>query len=173
MRTLPTLLLALACTLAACGDDGGGPGPVDSGLPADKAGKDLSAAEEETLCDARLDNLARQNTAAEQRRFQCLLDAMGFTQMSKNTPEECQQVFDMCEEPASGGDGGGGTCMFTFDLSTCEATVAEIEACLTEQNEAVGDGIRALSCDDVGKPPATPTVGPACTQIKTTCPGIA
>ncbi len=169
----PTFLLTLVLTLTACGGDSAG--PVDSGLPAEKTGKDLTVAEQDTLCRAGVDNLERQNSAGEQKEYACVFTGLTFTALAKNTPEECEVVADMCRNGAGedGGDEGGDTCNLNLDLSTCGATIADIEACFTEKNEARGDVIRSASCNDAGKPASDPVVGPACAKIKTTCPGIA
>jgi predicted small lipoprotein YifL len=169
MRSTTTILLALACTLAACGDSAG---PVDSGLPPEKVGKELTADEEEKLCVAAAENLAAQNTDAERKNFACVLLGVGL-----GSPESCEQLAEMCRNGAGedGGEDDGGTqmCMLRFDIDACDAKISDIEACITEQNETLGRAIREASCDDVGKTPSEPVVGPACSKIKTNCPGIA
>ena len=172
--TLLTLASTLACTLAACGGDSGG--PVDSGLPAEKTGKELTPAEEETLCVENAEHLARQNSEAEVKNFACVTAGLIFAAAAGNTPAECEAFAEMCRDGAGeegGEEGGAQMCMFAFDMSTCDATVADIEACLTERNEATGDAIREATCNVAGMMPADPVVGPACSKIQTACPGIA
>ena len=171
MRTFTTHCLALACTLAACGDDG--PGPVDSGLPAEKSGKDLTEAERETFCEAAAENLAAQNTKAEQ----CVLVGLTAAAVIGGTAEDCQLIAKMCrdgKDEQSGGDEP--MCSYDAALPTCDAPIADIEACVTERNEAAGDAIRQASCADLGETPGEtpgdPVVGPACTKIKATCPSV-
>lgn len=171
MRTPISLLVILACTLAsACGN--GGPGDVDSGLPNDKKGSELTDSEATTLCEANADNLAGRNSSSEQKRFACILvsassggdDPVGF----------CKSFVPMCvDAPPEDGDGEPTKCLLPFDTTTCEASIADIEACLSEQNEAIGAGISDLSCDDLDDAPGEPTTGPACTKAKADCPGIA
>lgn len=170
MRTPITLLVTLACTLAtACGDSG--PGDVDSGLPADKKVRELSASEQETLCNAAAENLADRNSASEVKRFGCILgSAFGG---GDDPVAFCESFLPMClDAPAQDGEDPG-TCKLTIVVETCDATVADFEACLTEQNETTAAGIRDASCDDLGKDPVTPVAGPACAKIKTSCPGTA
>jgi len=170
MRRPTTILLILACTLAACGGDDAG--PVDSGLPPEKSGKELTADEEEKLCLAAAENLASRNTDAERKNFACVFVGLAF-----GSPESCEQLAEMCRNGAGedGGEAEGGAqmCMLNFDLSACDAPISDIEACITEQNEALSKAIREASCDDAGKTPTDPVVGPACSKIKSTCPGIA
>lgn len=174
MRSLSATLLTLACSLAACGGDDGG--PVESGLPADKTGTDLTTDEAEALCNANAEHIASQNTAAELKNFVCVTFGIGFAMESGNSPDKCEQLAQMCRDGAGeGGSGEGGgdqSCALGFDLATCSASVADIEACLTEKNEAAGDAIRELSCDDVGKPAETPKAGPLCAKIEAVCPDI-
>lgn len=173
--TLHILATTFASILAACG--GGGGGPVDSGLPPEKTVMELTVDEADTLCRANLDNLASQNTAAELKEFACVLQGQIFAMAANNTPAECEKFAQMCRDGAgeegSNEEGGNDMCSLGFEQSTCTATVADVEACMTEKNEAIGDGIRAASCDDVGKEPVTPVTGPSCTKVKTSCPGIA
>jgi hypothetical protein len=169
-----TLACTLACILAACGDGGG---PVDSGLPPEKTVMELTTDEADKLCRANVEHLASQNTAAELKEWSCVLAGQMFAMKASNTPAECEQFAQLCRdgagEEAGNEEGGGDTCSLGFELTTCTATIADVEACMTEKNEAFGDGIRAASCDDVGKEPVTPVTGPSCTKVKSTCPGIA
>ena len=171
MRSPTTILLTLACTLTACGGDG--VGPVDSGVPPEKFGKDLTADEEEKICLASAENLAGQNSVAELKNFSCVLFGLTFAALGDNTPEACESAAQMCRDGAGeAGDDDGGADMCTLDLSACDAPVVDIEACLTERNEAFGKAVREASCDDAGKMPTEATDGPACSKIKATCPGI-
>jgi len=173
MRNSTLLLLSLAATLTACGGD---PAPVDSGLPAEKTGKELTAEEEETLCEANAKNLAAQNTEAELKNFACVVAGLFFAAASDNTAAACEGFAQMCRDGAGeegGDDGGEQMCVLGFNPAACDATIADIEACLTEKNQAIGDAIRDASCDDAGKTPTDPVVGPKCAKIKSTCVGIA
>ena len=173
MRNPTLALLTLACTLAACGDD---PGPVDSGLPAEKTGKELTADEEKTLCEANIKNLAAQNTEAELKNSDCVTDGLFFAAAGENTPASCESFAQMCRDGAgeeAGDEGGEQMCVLGFDPSACDATIVDIEACLTEKNVAAGEAIRDASCDAAGKTPSEPVVGPMCAKIKSTCVGIA
>ncbi len=172
MRSPTPHTLLLACFVAACGGDGGG--PVDSGLPADKTGAELSSDEAETLCNAAAENLASQVTEAEQTNAFCVGIGLAFAAQAGGTAAECEQLAKMCRDnPEENGQQPGDMCTLGFELSTCTATVADLEACLTERNEASAEAIRGISCDDIADEPATPAAGPACTKIKTSCPGAA
>lgn len=173
MRSTTTILLTLACTLAACGDSAG---PVDSGLPPEKIGKELTADEEDKLCLAAAENLSSQNTDAERKNFACVSTGIGFAAAGENTPESCEAFAEMCRNGAGeegGKDDGADMCMLGFDINACDAKIGDIEACITERNEAIGKLIREASCDAVGQMPGEPVVGPACGKLKSTCPGIA
>jgi len=173
MRNSTLGLLTLAATLTSCGGD---PDPVDSGLPAEKTGKELTADDEKTLCEAAVKNLAAQNTEAELKNFACVVQGLFFAVAGDNTPAACESFAQMCRDGAGeegGEQGGEQMCVLGFDPSACDATITDIEACLTEKNAATGDAIRDASCDAAGKTPAEPVVGPMCAKIKSTCVGIA
>ena len=85
----------------------------------------------------------------------------------------CETFYDMCMKMEFKPTDSGAACMLGFELSTCEATVGVIEDCFTEQNDATAAALKAISCDDLGKEPADPVTGPACTTAKASCPGIA
>ncbi len=169
MRT-PTLLFTLACTLAACGDSSGG--PVDSGLPAERKGSELSDAEATQLCEASADQLAEQIDVADLKNQVCVAAGISAALMGSGMVATCESVYDICMmmdyKPTEGGE-----CTLGFELATCDATVAVIEDCFTEQNDATAATLKAASCDDLDKEPTTPKTGPACTTAKASCPGIA
>lgn len=173
MKKLPHLLLA--CALVACGGDGGGSG-VDSGVSAAKKGNELTPAEETALCEAAVDHYASVVTAADVENFACVTAGATAAAAGDGSVMSCQIVYDMCiamdPEPT---DNPGTGCTLTFELSTCTASVAEIEACLTARNIAAGEAFREASCDDLATP-ADPNPEPAdlpeCSKIATTCPGV-
>lgn len=170
-KTLLTSLLA--CTLVACGGDGGG-GPVESGLPEDKTGDQLTTDEAETLCQAAGDNLASRVSEAQLKNYACVLSGIIFAGQGDGSVESCEKLVQMCNDGAGEDDGGEpAMCSLGFDTTTCTATVADIEACITEKNEALAEAIRSASCDDIKKEPGEPVTGPACTAVKANCPGIA
>jgi hypothetical protein len=169
MRSPITHTFLLVCLAAACGGDD--VGPVDSGLPAEKTGAELTADEADTLCRASAENLAGQASKDEFINAECVIYGIAFAKEASGGAAVCEQFVKMCrdEEQPPPSD----TCTLGFELTTCTAAVGDIEACLTERNEAIGRGIREASCDDIGKEPTQPVAGPACTKVKTSCPGIA
>lgn len=177
MRSTTAILLALVCTLAACGSDG--PGPVDSGVPPEKTGTDLTADETEQLCLANVENRNNQNTLDEKKKFACVVVAVLFADETSFNRDECETIVQMCLKDSKTEDDGDDMCALGFDPATCDATIADIEACLTEQNEAFGAGVRKTSCSNIEKMLADDNGddavvdGPACAKIKATCPGIA
>lgn len=171
MRT-PTLLLTLACSLVACGGDDGG-GPVDSGLPAERKGSELSDAEATQLCEARAEQFGDQLSTEDLKHQACVTAGLVTAGLGGGMVATCETFYDMCMKMEFKPTDSGGACMLGFELSTCEATVSVIEDCLTEQNNATAAALKAISCDDLNKEPVTPVTGPACTTAKATCPGIA
>ena len=168
----PTLLLTLACTLVACGSSSGG--PVDSGLPAERKGSELSDAEATQLCEARAEHLAAQLDTDDLHHQSCVIAGITAASLGGGMVETCQTVYDMCMQMEyKPTDGGDNTCMLGFELTTCDATVSALEDCFTEQNDATATAFKAASCDDLNKEPTTPTTGPACTTAKANCPGVA
>jgi hypothetical protein len=165
----PTLLLILACTLVACGGSDSG-GPVDSGLPAERKGSELSDAEAEQLCEASARHLASQLDNDDIHHFNCVFQAITAASIS-GMVETCEGIYDMCIQMPYTPDDSGGACMLG-DLTMCQATVGDMEACFTERNNATATAFKAASCNDLGKEPTEPTDGPACSKARASCPGI-
>lgn len=165
MRTITTYCLLLACTLAACGGDD--VGPVDSGLPAEKSGKELTEAERQTFCEAAAENLYARNTKAEH----CVIVGLGVAAFTNGDAEDCELIAEMCRE-GDGEEGEQPACSLDAALPTCDAPVADIEACLTERYEAAAKAIREASCADLGKMGTEAVDGPACAKIQSTCPSV-
>ena len=178
MRSPTVILLALACTLAACGSDG--PAPLDSGIPDEKTGAELTADEQEQLCTANVDHLSDQSTVSEKKKFACVAVALLFADASSFNRDECESLVQMClKENSEPENDGEDMCILPFDPANCDAAIADIEACLTEQNEAAGAVIRGTSCSSIEKSLAEDdgdndevVDGPACTKLQTTCPSI-
>lgn len=171
MTTPTRLLLTLACTLLACGGDSG-PGPVDSGLPDERKGSELSDAEAKQLCEARADHAAALISEDDAKHQAC---TFGGLVVAGGSVETCKTFYDMCikmdfeEDPEPAGE-----CMLGFELSTCEATIAEIEACFTEEDDANAAAFKSISCNDAATTgdPNPPQAGPACSTAQAKCPGI-
>lgn len=137
-------------------------GSVDSGLPPDTLGSALTDAEAATLCAARDRHFDELVTTDDLHRYACVLQA--------SFAPDCPAAFDACihmeyvDDPPA-------TCYLTFDLATCDAAVADIEACLTAINIRNSDYFKSVSC--TGGDPGTGTaVPPACSEIAAVCPGI-
>lgn len=171
MHTPKSLLLALACTFLACGGDSG-PDSVDSGLPAERKGSELSDTEADQICKARAEYGATLIDEDEAKRVACVFSGLLF---SEGNAETCQMFVDMCvnEEFEEGEGGEGGECYLDFELSTCDATVSEIEACLTEKDRDAAAAAKSLTCSSAfGGEGMEPQAGPACSAAQVKCPGI-
>lgn len=168
MRT-PTLVFTLACTLLACGGSDSG-GPVDSGLPAERKGSELSDAEARQLCEASAEHLAGQLDNDDYHHFECMFTAIAAAGLGGGSVATCESFYDMCIKMTYTPKETG-PCMLG-DLSGCQATVAELEDCFTERNDATAAAIKAVSCADLDKEPNEPTAGPACSKVQASCPGV-
>ncbi len=167
----PTLILTLACTLVACGGGDNG-GPVDSGLPAERKGSELTDAEAKQLCEASAKQLDAQVDSDDAHHFACVVAGIF---VANGNVATCETVYDMCIKMDPKPTDSGAACTFSFDLATCDATVSVLEDCFTEQNDATAAGLKAASCDDADNEPSgsnKPTSGPACTKAQASCPGI-
>lgn len=167
----PTLIFTLACTLVACsgGDDGG---PVDSGLPAERKGSELTDAEATQLCEARAEQLSAQLDKDDLKHQSCVLAGIAAAALGGGMVSTCETFYDMCIKMDLKPTDSGTACMLNFELSTCDATVSVLEDCFTEQNDATAAAFKAASCDDINKEPTESTSGPACTKAQASCPGV-
>lgn len=167
------LLVALACGSFACKDDG--PADLDSGLPEEKVGTELTPTEQTQLCEARADYAASLVSPAEAKSMACTLEGIFFAAFNGGDQKACETVRDGClqkpDKPASG------TCDLGVDWTTCAATVAELEDCYQENADASLELTRSLSCAKIeeykASPPDTsPAAGPACSAAEARCPTV-
>lgn len=172
----PTIvfLVALACGLSACKDDG--PADLDSGLPEDKVGTDLTPAEQTQLCEARADYAASLLSPAEAKNAACTLEGVLFAVLNGGDQKACETVRDGClQKPDE--TTGGDTCELGVDWTTCEATVTQLEDCYQENSDALVELTRSFSCAKIeeykANPPKTsPAEGPACSAAEARCPTV-
>ncbi len=137
-------------------------GSVDSGLPPDTLGSALTDAEAAALCQARDRHFDELITADDLHHYACVLQA-SFAPSCPTAYDTCMQMEYVEDPPA--------TCSLTFELATCNAAVADIEACLSAINVRNSDYFKRVSCDG-GDPGTGTAVPPACSQIAAVCPGI-
>lgn len=148
-----TALCALSATLAACSEeeDGGGSPTVDSNVADEKKVSDLSSDEVQAICDAATEAAASLLTP----EATCRLFAVVFSE----TPADCRQFSAQCS--AGGLPGGGGDdepepeteCLLDDEAKRrdCEATVAELETCMTDSLAAASEALEKVTCDLAGK----------------------
>ena len=138
MISRPPILLACLLAVVACKTDVTG---VDSGVAASKQGKDLTPDEQESLCEAVFTYLSSR-VEGDEKEWECrgnaVINATFFS-------ADCQEYYDRClAEPEDAPE----PCSFgPLDWTECTATIAEIEACYTEYQDANAAIRNDLSCD--------------------------
>lgn len=146
-------MCTLATSLTACKD---GPA-IDSGISGGRPGSALSGSEQKKLCAAGDAYLDAQFTEEEAHKHTCIargqLDACELI-------EECLADHDPVPPRHA--------CTYPLEWSSCDATVAEIEACWVTVFDEVGTWIEATTCTD--HPPYPEDFGAACNSIEARCP---
>lgn len=180
LRSVAALLsLGLLATLTACeteetAEEGGG--TFDSGVSEDTtAAKDLSAEDQQAFCDSAEDYAKSQISEDEIKNLTCTIGGI-FGASLGGTPsvEACQAIYDECLTQPLEEMGDQDVCSFPPD---CEATVAEFEACHTEQIATLKDLAGSISCSAINDqsslgPLLNGERGAACTALENKCPGI-
>ena len=158
MNRMKTTFVALACLLgSACG--------FSSGLDPETEGKDLSEKETKAFCEAQRDYMEGVLSEEDAKNFACHLGAMIATALSGGDKAMCEEKVEECldEEPEEAEET---ECPDVVD-EDCEATVAEMEACVEERAEAIKKLAEEITCDDVGDEPDEDAnePGPACKKV--------
>lgn len=166
-----------AVVLAAlCTCDGG---PIDSGLPEDQRVDTLTPDEAQQLCDAARGYYERVVADAELVAYICTSRALA---ESGGEIEVCEEEAAACvadpppEVEAIAADVRAEGICEPLVLASCEATVAEVEACLAEFAVYIDGLYAAHGCAMLADPPepmGEVVVGPACEAIAGECPGLA
>ncbi len=181
--------LLVAGLLTGCGgdDDGdggnGGTGKVDSGIDDAKQVNMLSQAELDQLSQSYAKAISPQ-LAIE---FSCKFTAVTLIALSGMEPtaddvQACNDLYDQCvsETPADSVQSeplnSGMDVPSTADaLAGCNATVGELEACLTASLQLLQDLVDSLSCESATMlatmPTATAMTPAACESLDAECTG--
>ncbi len=154
--------------IAACGDDdsgssadggsssssGGGDGAFDSALQDDMAVSSITIDQARDLCIAATEYLNETYSSGNLTQLACT--TVGLV---AGSPEQCRDLVEMC---TSEGGPGEQPPMFEQDpdescsditigeVTDCDATVGEIEACFTAARKVLDDLLNSISCDQAG-----------------------
>jgi hypothetical protein len=156
-------------------------GSAASGFPPSKKLSEITDADAQAVCAA---SASRPSplTAEESKRLGCAF-AAAFSTIGATTDAEaltkCQTAFDKCltepEKPATATDCSMEKVPSSF--KTCQATVAEYDACTAEQipafKAAAANGCKGIKVTkgDAPPPPKEPLT-PACAALDAKCPEL-
>lgn len=182
MRISMVLAGLVAFSAVACGgssDDGGKSSTtVNTSIPEDTKGSELTQAQTDELCDAA--EAVAEATFSESQIKPTMCGFAAWSQASAfNMPSKCQDFYNEClKEPVeSSGDPPvteEGQC--TKPSSTCTATVGEIEKCINDSfAQAKAMFAKFPGCADVGEEFSLEDLGsqesPAsCKVVEAKCP---
>ena len=149
-------------------------GSYDSGAPDDKQASDLDDAEARTACESYVAYIDGKIGAAERAERACVIRALFAT----TNPDECEVNVTSClADPPE--DGFDTDCSDPFLDPFCQATVAQVEACVTADTELWLDYVRAPSCAAAGNLPELerlaeqPAPPMECEILRSVCPSLA
>jgi hypothetical protein len=165
--------LALLAALCACDN-----GPIDSGLPEEKRADQLTPEEAKQLCAAAQEHYEEVVSDEELIGYICTSRALA---ESGGEIEVCEEHQQMCVaepppevETIAAEVRAEGICD-PLALSTCEATVSEVELCLAEFADHIDRLYASHDCSKLAAPEVPPeeeSIGPKCAAIAEECPGI-
>jgi len=163
-------VFALTVTLAACGDEG-----AITGLDTDTELSALTDEEQKLACE-NSGAYMEENAGEATKKFGCMMAAsMAASFSGDDFVSTCEESFDACmTAPAEEEEEEG--CELK-DLSACEGTVADVEACFDSMISQLNKLAEELKCeepqeDDAGSDPANPFVTAECTKLFTDCPAF-
>lgn len=173
LSTFLGLLPALCLSLGGCKQDDG---TLDSGIDGAKQGDELTDAEKKQFCEA-ADAYGEQVLSDEEfANATCTLKAINDALNADGSVDTCNVLRQSCIsntpeiEPE-------GACDLGIDWSTCQATIAEIEACYQEFSASFAARMRSFSCSKMAEYAETPPnqeieVGPDCSIARAECPTV-
>ncbi|MDC0723550.1 hypothetical protein [Nannocystis bainbridge] len=177
-RISPLLLVGLL-SLSGCKEDGATANSAISELPVNKKVSDLTAAEQQQLCEGAAAFVAREITPDDVRRALCSLQGILIAgTLGDGSVDACVTARDEClgspEEPGAVEAGGKG-CELAWD--TCATTIGELDACMEEVVTELEALYKELDCGNIknyqGKMPSPePELGEACQRVQNRCPGF-
>jgi hypothetical protein len=156
------LLATSFLLLPACSGDGDKePGAINSGLPADQKAEDLTADEAQQICDAAIeyaDEVAQSVGDDVSCKIAGLIAAQLAHSLSEQSTEEtlrsvCEDTYESCLEDSDAAEAGLDFSPAEENcdeeaLAACDATVGEIEGCLTATLDAFGTLLKEIpSCN--------------------------
>ncbi len=161
-----------ALALVACGDDGAAPAPpFEASVAAETQISTLDAATSQSLCSEAEAYWNANTSESALIRMNCTLTALIFGGLGEGEGASCQDIVNACVAEGSV-EPENFTCDEFID-TTCQATVAEVSACLEAQVNALNSLAASISCSsslqslgNVGELPS------GCRALQTKCPEL-
>ena len=167
------LLPVLGLSLGGCKDDDA---TLDSGIDGAKQGDELTDAEKRQFCEAADAYGEKVLSDEEFAAATCTLRAIGEALNADGSVDTCDVLRQNClaNKPETEPEGD---CDLGIDWSTCQATIAEIEACYQEFSASFAARMRSFSCSKMAEYAETPPtqeleVGPDCSIARAECPTV-
>jgi hypothetical protein len=173
------LLLVVLLGSSACPDNAATANSAISDLPKNKKVSDLTAAEQEQLCEATGAYIDREITPEEIKQALCSLQGILLSAtLEDGSVDACVTARDQClaspEQPTAV-EAEGNECQLDWDA--CTTTVGELDACIEEAVDQLEAFYKELDCGNIGQykgemPGKEPELGEACKRVQTNCPGF-
>lgn len=174
VRSNLVMLAAGLLALGACGGDDGGGGDFSSGVSGSKQIAQLTPAEKKTFCDNR-DKFYSSKYADSVPGFcrlgaHAVLTAVGGALSAAEKEKVCTDAVAACLSDVEK-DSEPEMCEFPKD---CNATVAEVEACLKDSSKLFEDAAsKTPSCGQIAsgaKLVTSPQSPASCVNLRKKCP---
>jgi hypothetical protein len=182
------LVSALGAGLGACSSDSSPSSPAPAPAPtkaiASAPGStqvsQMTPAEQQQASQDMQTYFAANISPETAKQLGCGTMALMMAGMSGSDPKAaCQSMYDQCMQSPATADAGADTSTTSAPpastLTTCTATVDEVNQCLAEEVAGIKAMAAAMNCNNVGADAAalmtTPAM-PACEAIAAKCPGL-
>lgn len=169
-----------ACTTKSTGGSGGA-GSVSTSIPAGKTASSMSEGERIQYCKDVTAYMKGAFSETEQRKAACLSAIELSSGSVEDLRAQCKEQYNACVAKPSAADAGASASdncapSEVSQFATCEATVAELNACFEAQVAQAKRLYAELdqTCDKIGTDAGKPDVTPpnACVSLEAKCPAI-
>ncbi len=167
-------VLAMSLLVAGCGDDG--PGEFQSSLDGDLEASSMGNDDVDAFCDE-MEEYMEDNLDIDELECMGIALVMAFFSGSEDEAEAtCEETYSAClaGELDDEFEEDELVCeLKDMDLSQCDASVEEMEACVVETTEELNEFMNQFSCGSVFELIGEEEdLGPACQVVDDKCPGF-
>lgn len=174
---------AAAVVAAACGSDSGSGGHINSGVNESEPVNMVSPSDAQKVCSAVASYAASRISPDVVRKSVCVALAAVQPDGMPPTVDDCNMSVEQCmknQSTTTPDTPGTPMCVAGATITTCMASVGELQTCTAALIDQAASNVEAVNCDLYGLPPAeasmrlqpNTSIPPACDTVRQKCPGF-